>query len=698
MEDDRKQILMRVYILYFLLLLAGLAIVGKIVYLQVVEGEHLREEARQSTMEFRNIEAVRGSIHDANGRLLATSVPIFDLRMDVASPLISEKLFKARIDSLAEGMAAIFPGREAYTIKAELRQARRKGNRYFLLQRDVTYDQLKKVRELPLFRRGKYKGGLIVISNNQREKPFRELASRTIGYSRNEYRVGLEGAYHDVLKGESGKQLMQRVAKNVWIPVDQNNLVEPRNGYDIITTLDVSIQDVAQSALKESLERHKADHGSAILMEVATGEIRAIANLKRDKDTETYHESYNYAIGESTEPGSTFKIASLMVGLEDGKFDVDEQVDTEGGMTTFYGQKMIDSHEGGFGEISLARSLEVSSNVGISKLVYKAYASEPEKFVEGLKKLGLTEKLNIEIPGEAKPIIKNPKSASWSKVTLPWMSIGYEVELTPMQILSFYNTIANNGKMMKPMFVREIKSAGKTIKTNDPVVLNDAVASAETIAKARKMLEGVVEDGTAKNLFNTVYNIAGKTGTAQIAKDSEGYENSGYKASFVGYFPADNPKYSCIVVINNPTTGSYYGSSVAAPVFKEIADRVYATQMDIHEDSVHQTNDFNAQLLAGYAKDYYDILDILNFNLQIEKDALYVYYDAASTGQQLRAHEMASGVVPDVRGMGVRDACYILRKKGLRVNFSGRGRVVTQSVAPGTKVTRGREINLKLKV
>ncbi len=699
MEEGRKQILIRVYILYVFLLMGGLAILGKIVYLQVVKGEELEQKAREITMAYRNVEAVRGSIHDENGRLLATSVPIFDIRMDVASGHISDELFSDKLDSLAHGLANIFKDRHYRTYRAELMAARSSGNRYLLIKRNVTYNDLKKLRELPILRRGKYKGGLIVIEKNRRERPFRKLAARTIGYSRTGYQVGLEGAYNNVLEGDSGKQLMQRVARNFWMPVDQGNLVEPKNGHDIVTTLDVNIQDVAESSLEEHLRFHQADHGCAVLMEVATGEIKAIANLKRDTATGEYREAYNYAIGENTEPGSTFKIASLMVGLEQGKFDIDDSVDTEKGVTDFFGQKMEDSHEGGYGVISVGRSLEVSSNVAISKLIYKAYGSNPQEFIKGLKEMGITEPLGIEIKGEGKPLIKTPQNSSWSKVTLPWMSIGYEVEMTPLQVLTLYNAIANNGKMMKPMFVKEIRNAGIRLEEIKPQVIKQSVASRETIDKARRMLEGVVEEGTAKNLFNTVYKIAGKTGTAQIASGSAGYEYTGHKASFVGYFPADNPRYSCIVVVNKPARGLYYGGSVAAPVFKEIADKVYATQLDMHEDYRDSLPALNADMISGYQGDFASIAELLGVKLS-SVDPVSEFVDTRQNDDSfnLMPRKLRSGYVPDVRGMGARDAVYLLRREGLQVQLFGRGRVVKQSVRPGTRAVNGRKIMIELHV
>ncbi|MFO8053551.1 MAG: penicillin-binding protein [Bacteroidales bacterium] len=699
MEEARKQILIRVYILYFFLLIAGLAIIGKVLYLQVAKGEELSEKARKTTMAYQSVEAVRGSIHDENGMLLATSVPVFDVRMDVASPLIGDELFYKKVDSLARGLANLFKDRHYRSYRADLVSNRRGGNRYMLLKRNISYSDLKVVRELPVLRRGKYRGGLIEVSKSRRVKPFRKLASRTIGYSREGYRVGLEGAYDHVLEGDSGKQLMRRIANGVWIPVDQGNIVEPKNGYDIVTTLDVNIQDVAESALEKNLRFHDASHGCAVLMEVTTGEVKAIANLKKDTATGEYIEAYNYAIGESREPGSTFKIASLMVGLEDNKFDIDDSVDTYEGETEFFGQKMVDAHENGYGRISVKQALEVSSNVGVSKLIYQAYGSRPEKFVEGLKNMRLDKPLGLEIRGEKPPLIKSPGHATWSKVTLPWMSIGYEVQMTPLQILTFYNAIANGGRMMKPMFVKEFRSAGTVVENLSPEVLNPSIASKETIEKARQMLNGVVEEGTAKNLFNTVYNISGKTGTAQIALGSGGYAESGHSASFVGYFPVDKPKYSCIVIVNKPAKGLYYGSAVAAPVFKEIADKVYATRLSIHEDRVDSSDSFNVDILPGYKGDFNILKELSGLPItHNESPSEFVKYNTEKDGFTSIPIHIRSGFVPDVRGMGLRDAVYLLSREGLKVQVFGRGKVARQSVKPGTRAVEGRKIMIELKL
>lgn len=697
MEEDRKQILMRIYILYGIMLTVGLIIIGRVIYLQFVEGDELEEKTRERTMAYKSIEAVRGSIYDENGHLLATSVPVFDIRMDVASPLIDDELFNAKVDSLARKLAGLFKDKHYRTYRSRLIKNRKAGNRFMMLKKNVTYFEVKKLRTFPILRRGKYKGGLIVISKSRRVLPFKKLASRTIGYKIKDYRVGLEGAYNHVLKGDSGRQLMQRIAKDVWMPVDQGNIVEPRNGNDIRTTLNVNIQDVAENALEEHLKYHKADHGCAVLMEVETGKIKAIANLKRDTATGKYKEVYNYAVGESTEPGSTFKIASLLVGLDQGEFDIDDSVNTGNGEIEYFGQKMEDSHDEGYGTITVERALEVSSNVGISKMIYKSYSSKPEKFVEGLQDMGLHKKLDIKIPGEGGPLIKTPEDETWSKVSLPWMSIGYEVEMTPLQILTLYNAIANKGKKMKPIFVKDIRNAGKVLKEFEPEVLNESIASEKTINELQYMLEGVVENGTAENLFNTVYNIAGKTGTAQIAQGSSGYDHSGHKASFVGYFPAEDPEYSCIVVVNKPAKGTYYGSAVAAPVFKGIADKVYATQLNIHEEKEGTKDPLGADMIAGYQQDFKRLTGKVNLPVKsANSPSEFVKPVKGDNEFRLNPLPVRSGYVPDVRGMGARDAIYLLERAGLNVQIFGQGKVESQSINPGTRVSEGRKIMIAL--
>src|SRR5690606_6928859 len=437
---------------------------------------------------------------------------------------------------------------------------------------------------------------------------FNILAARTIGYDREGIQpVGIEGAYSKELRGINGKRLEQKIAGGVWMPISDENEIEPVDGSDVYSTIDVNIQDVAESALMKQLKKHHAGYGCVAVMEVATGEIKAIANLQRVKDS-TYYESYNFAVGAATEPGSTFKLPALMAAFEDGYLDLDDMVDTEDGTTKFYDAVMRDSHKGGYGKISIKESFVKSSNVAISKEINRVYSKDPQKFIDRLNKMYVNKKLGIELAGEGTPYIKNTDDKSWSGITLPWMSIGYEVELTPLNILTFYNTVANNGKMVKPKFVREIRHRGQLVRKIETEVLNPSVCSEKTIKMAKEMLEGVVEEGTAKNLKNEVYKIAGKTGTAQIANKKLGYKYKNdlkvsHQASFVGYFPADNPKYTCIVVVNAPSKGVYYGNLVAGPIFKEVADKVYATSIEIHKEIHKKENQAKSRI--PYAKDGY---------------------------------------------------------------------------------------------
>ncbi|MCF8296384.1 MAG: transpeptidase family protein [Saprospiraceae bacterium] len=700
MKKVKKDILWRVYLVYFFMLAFGIAIISRVMFIQFAEGDIWKEKALKETVKEFDIKAIRGTIYASDGSVLATSVPIFDIRMDVASPLIPDSVFNRDIDSLSIYLANMFGDRHWRTYKSNLKSARRNGNRYHLVKRNVQYEQLKKLRKFPIYRRGNNRGGLIAIIKDRREMPFKLLAQRTIGFWRKGYNVGLEGAYSKELQGVNGKKLMQKTARGSWKPLNDESLVEPEHGKDIISTIDINIQDVAESALKRQLIRHGADHGCAILMEVQTGAIKAIANLKLDTSSGNYYETYNYAVGASSEPGSTFKLASLLVALEDGKFDLDDTVNTGDGTTMYYDRKMEDSHKGGYGKVNVQRAFEVSSNVGVSKLIYKAYSKNPQEFIDGLSRLGINKPLGIEIKGEGQPKIKSPKDKKeWSGVTLPWMSIGYELAITPLQTLALYNAVANDGKMIKPMFVTQIKQTGKTLKTFEPIVLNEAICSPATIKKAKIMLEGVVERGTATNLKNPIYKIAGKTGTAQIAAGSGGYNKTNYKASFVGYFPADKPKYSCIVVINNPTSGIYYGGSVAGPVFKEIADKVYATELEIQENHDTISNESSVPLVrTGYQDELLKIYSTIDFETsRSNPTANWVKTSNDHDLVKLQTKRIKYGFVPDVIGMSAKDAVFLLEDLGLNVKMIGKGKVKKQSIVPGTRIIAGTSIIIELK-
>ncbi|MFZ4462300.1 MAG: penicillin-binding protein [Bacteroidales bacterium] len=701
--DSKKVILMRVYLLYALMLLFGAAIIGRIVYIQFWMGDALLAKSQQQEFRVFSIEAMRGNIMSDDGSLLATSIPIFEVRMDVGSPNIDQQSFDREVDSLAHNLSVLFPETSKSEFLSELKNARREGNRYLLLQNKVSYEKLKKLKKFPIIRRGKYKGGLILVQHDRREKPYKELASRTIGYENTleDLHVGLEGAYHEDLKGTEGKQLRRKINSGDWKPVFDGNELEPQNGKDVVSTIDIVIQDVAEGALRRNLTENNAQQGCAILMEVATGQIKAIANLVRDDKTGEYFESYNYAIRENVEPGSTFKLASMLVLLDDNKVDLNDHLYIGNGQTMYYNQTMKDVHGIRDGNITVAEAFEHSSNVGISKLVYNAYKNNPEAFIDKLYSFGINKSLGIELSGEGEPHIKHPSDKQhWSGTSLPWMSIGYELSITPLQMLTLYNAVANNGKMVKPLFVKEIRQGGIVIKSNDPVVLNEAIVSAQAIQKARKLLEGVVENGTGKSLKNSVFKIAGKTGTAQIASGSAGYNKVNYNASFAGYFPADNPRYSCIVVVNNPSMGKIYGGAVAAPVFKEIADKIYATRIDIHDNiAKYDTVADSVPVFRGpaYFEDVHELyasLNILTDNRAFKNE--WITSHSKPRQVLLDAYQSVPDSMPDFSGMNGKDAVYLIEQMGMYPKIKGNGMVVGQSVPSGSPRIPGQTIELQL--
>ncbi|PKP10278.1 MAG: peptidoglycan glycosyltransferase [Bacteroidetes bacterium HGW-Bacteroidetes-4] len=700
-NNTRKELVVRLSMVYIAVVAFALGIVVKVVYLQVAEHDKWINANTFSQKDI-VIEPDRGDICASDGRILATSVPYYEVRIDLKSPGITHEVFNKNIDSLALALSNLFRDKSANEYKRELIAQRAKGSRYHLLQRRVDYTQLKEIKTFPILNRGQYKGGLIVIQENRRIQPFVNLASRTIGYqNKGGTDVGLEDAFNHFLSGEKGVRMVQRIAGNYWMPVNDGSEVEPQNGYDVITTIDINLQDVAHAALHHQLQRHSASHGVAILMEVKTGDVKAIVNLKRDKEG-FYTEQFNYAIGERTEPGSTFKLPALMVALEDGYVDLDDSVDTGSGVVRYHDKDVRDSKEGGFGKITVQRAFEVSSNVGLSKIITQYYTGNEERFVKGLKRMSLTERLNVDIKGERSPYIKFPSDTLWSGVSLPQMAYGYEVEQTPLQILTFYNAVANNGKMLRPRFVKAVTDHGRVVERFSTQVINPTICSRSTINKAKKMLEGVVERGSAQNLKNSNYKIAGKTGTAQIANQKYGYKYNSqvsYQASFVGYFPADNPRYSCIVVVNAPSSGVYYGNLVAGQVFKVIADKVYSTSLDMHEAIAKQ------QLIAenipytrnGHKLELEHVLKELSIqSVGVDINSQWVATAKRDTTVQLYNRYVKKNEVPDVSGMGAKDALYILENLGLHVIVHGRGTVNSQSIQPGSRINKGDKIVLNL--
>jgi len=699
--NPRKTIMTRIYIVYGAMCLFALAVAVKAGRIVAVEGEMWRQKAQELTTQYQNIEAARGNIFAEDGSLLATSKPIYEVRWDVNTPHINKETFNAGIGPLSQGLAKLFPEKSAQTWKRELTTARNNGSRYFLIKRDVEYKQLRQMRELPLFELGQYRGGLISIQKSRRAKPFRELAARTIGYDRPGYQVGLEGAFADQLAGVGGKRLMQRIAGGVWKPIPDATEIEPTDGADLITTLDVNIQDVAQHALETQLTNHNAQSGCAILMEVATGDIKAIANLTLQEDG-SYKETFNYAIGAATEPGSTFKLVSMLALLEDSDAQLTDSVDISWGRTRFYDREMKDSKTDLHKKLTVAEVFEKSSNVGTAVKVNELFAKSPDKWIAHVRALHMDRTLGIGIGGEAKPVVKDPADKKhWYGTTIPWMSIGYEVMVSPMHILTLYNAVANNGTMVRPRLVKSITRHGQVEREFPVEVLNPRICSPSTVARLRLMMEGVVEHGTAQNLKHADYKIAGKTGTAQIAKDG-GYKKSGitYQASFVGYFPAHDPKYTCMVVVNAPSNHVYYANVVAGPIFKEISDKVYSTRIDILEELAQDT----AALVQrrplpknGKRTGVEKVLAGLGVPYRLDNND-NEWATAQTDGDTVRLTQIVNDGqgVPRVTGMGARDAIYLLENAGLRVVLRGSGTVRQQSILPGTRIVRGTPIVIEL--
>ncbi len=704
MMDEQRILRLRINLVYGLLVLFALAITYHLFRIQLVEGAKWRAESVKVATAIRTVLPDRGHIYSDDGRLLATSVPQYDVRMDMRADGLTDALFDAHVDSLALALSQLFMDRSAAEYKRDLLIARGRGERYHLVKRNVDHDQLRVLRTFPLYRLGRSKAGLVVEKRTIRMHPFGRLAARTVGYVlKDSTAIGLEGGFDPWLKGVTGHRLERRLSGGAWMPVDEEGAQDPVPGSDIHTTIDINLQDLTDHALEAQLRKNGAHHGCVVVMETATGYVRAISNLTLQADS-SYAEDLNYAVGFGTEPGSTFKTASLMVALDDGLVKPTDRWDTKGGKVRFYNRTMSDSHDGGFGVIDLHRALEVSSNTAISQAIVKAYGKQPDRFVNGLRRLGLDRPLGVRIPGEAMPILRGPEDKKhWSGVSLPWMSIGYEVSLTPLQVLTFYNGIANNGRVMQPQFVSRVTRAGKEVERFEPVALNERMCSERTLKEIRSMLEGVVDTGTATNLRAAHFRIAGKTGTAQIAAGNAGYKVNGtsYQASFVGYFPADAPKYTCIVVVSSPSQRGYYGNVVAGPIFREIADKIYSNRLELQTGlaSLDPAAARTPVSYAGNAADLRTAMLGLGIDAVQDGEGEWVNTTAADSAVVMTPRALPGdlqGMVPNVVGMGLKDALYILENRGLHVRIVGNGMVKRQSLRPGERYQRGNTIILEL--
>lgn len=698
----RANILLRVYLAFGLIVLFAFAVLLRLADVQFIQGHKWKAMADSlSTREF-DIEAARGNIYSVDGSLLATSIPEYELRMDMfAGGIQKDEVFNSKVDSLGMKLSQFFGDKSSKDYSRMLRKARQDSARYLLIKRKVSYQDLKVIRTFPLINIGKHTGGLMAIQQNKRILPFKDLAARTIGYKNKNVKngVGLEGSFGDYINGESGKRLMQRISGGDWVPVNSDAEIAPKDGADIISTIDINMQDLAQNALKKQLIKSNAHHGVVIVMEVATGEIRAVANYTKVAEGD-YKEQLNYAISGNQDPGSTFKLASYMALLEDKLVDTNTLVGT--GTYQVPGNKKIvkDSH-GSIGVVTVKKAFEQSSNAAIAELVNRSYRDNQSKFTDHLYRWHLNEKLDLQIPGEAKPTIKNPKNKSWNKfLTLPQMAYGYEMELTPLKMVSFYNAIANNGKYIAPIFVKEIRRLGNPIEQFKARVINEKICSDVTLSKIKAMLEGVVTEGSGRQVvYNPLYKIAGKTGTAQVADGNLGYKaNKQYQASFVGYFPADKPKYTMIVVINDPK-GAYYGALVSGPVFREVADRIYASDINMYSGVKQNVmgNTVAPEAKAGESKATKQVYNAFGIKALYAAKSDYFNSVDTSNGVAYQENTPIRGVMPNVNGMGLRDAMYLIGNAGLKARVKGSGKVMSQSIQAGNKVGKGLMVELELR-
>lgn len=692
------------FIYRFIFIPIALAVIGKVVYLQFInptETTDIDIAYREET-----IDAIRGDILARDGRPMATSVPYYQIRMDFVVP--NEDTFKKYVDDLSRSLAEFFKNKSTAQYKKELMQARAKGNRYKAIgNRLVDYTELEEVKKFPILRLGANRGGLIVEQKYKRNNPYGRLAYRTIGFINTEGTgVGIEGSCDFYLKGTPGKQTIQKMLGGEWKPVTGIEGEAPKDGYDIQTTIDIEIQEAAEKALREQLAKGmNIEGGTAIVMEVETGAIRAIANMK--KMGNGYDESYNYAIGDATEPGSVFKLMTLVALLEDGHVSLEDPIDGSGGKWNYGGHTYSDTHDYGMMDVKMA--LAKSSNVAFAKLAVANYEGQEQKYVDRLNSMKVGERFNLDIQGEARAAIYGPGDAMWSRSSLSSMAIGYSTLLTPLHTLTFYNAIANDGKMMKPYFIENYQENGAIVKNFGPQEISGSICSKETAMEARRALRYVVEVGTGRFMNNAKYQIAGKTGTSRIAfGGKQGYERNGYRryqASFAGFYPAENPKYSAIVVLySGETRGNFYGGSWAGPVFKEIADHIYSTSSDwkpvldgkVQHNSTPEVktgrmdaqNKVLAELGVGYTKK----------GISERNSSGWAEFHKDTTGQLVaRNFPTDNDSLVNVVDMGLKDAIYLLENNGYKVNFTGYGKVVAQSPAAGTRLEKNSVVNLTLK-
>jgi len=703
--DVKKDILWRIYLCFIAIIILGGIVLGRAIYIQRVQGAYWKKISNAEHLKYMDINAERGTIYSEDGNMLSTSIPVFDIYIDFGADGLREKngkRFYNNLDSLSISLSKLFKDASVSSYKKILTAGYKKQLRYFPLKKKISFEEYTALRDFPLVRQGRNKSGFIIDVRDNRVNPYVLLANRTVGLSRGDTsrNVGLERSYDSVLKGQTGSRLMRYMA-GAYVPVDGAE-IEPENGKDIITTIDTYIQDVAENALMKMMVQNNSLHGTCIVMETSTGKIKAIANLGQRPDGE-YIEDYNYGLGRRTEPGSVFKLATLISLLEDKYVDTGSIVDCEGGRKLFYGLRITDSHLGVY-DITVKEAFARSSNVAFAKMADEYYHNQPMKFYNHLHDLHLDRGSGIDIVGAAHPYIKKPTSKYWTKTTLPFMAHGYEELVTPLQLLMVYNAVANNGKMMQPYLVNSVNDMGVEVKSFKPKVLVDKICSDETLGKLKACLMAVVqsEHGTGHALETNVYQFAGKTGTAVTAMDNRGYNkgNKIYQSAFMGYFPAENPKYTIAVVIQNSSLSKLvYGGSVSGPVFREVADKIYAEKIGSKSlNSLLQDSDSNALKFYGFKNDINKILSTFSYSTSGSAKT-WTSADLNNNHAALNSEfdtTTAINKVPDVTGFGLKDAIYLLENMGLKVKAKGSGKVVYQSLAQNADFQKGQLINLQL--
>ena len=701
--DVKRDILWRVYLSYILVIIVSFAILGKAFYIQQVQGKYWRSLSDSLHQRIAEIPAARGTIYSEDGQMLSTNIPQFDITIDFRVEPLHEKngkIFRENIDSLSIALAGLFKDQSADKYKSDLTAAyeSREGNYEF--KKKIDYRQYLSLSKFPLFKLGRYKSGMIAQEKNVRLNPYENIGYRTIGLARDENKVGLELSYDTVLNGRNGRQLVRAIAGGVTVPVEEGEFeIAPETGKDIVSTLDVFIQEVTENALMRMMIKNQATYGIAMVMEVKTGKIKAIANLGKMGEG-VYREDLNYAM-TPTEPGSTFKLVTLLSALEDGKVTLNSTVDLEGGVWRVANQTVYDSEKHGKHQATVLEAFEESSDVGMAKIAMTHYNNNVEAYFKHLTKLRLDSTSGIDLIGEKQPRIVKPGSKMWGPTTLPWMAFGYNIEIAPIQTLNLYNAIANNGVMMRPYLVNSIQEEGRVIKTFLPKVYNAQLCKPTTIRDLRIALEGVCINGTAKTLFkNSLYKVAGKTGTALVANGNKGYGEGIYQSSVAGYFPADNPQYTCVVIIKNRAHAPvFYGGAVAGPVFKEISDRLYSTYIQ-NKLGIAPVVQLKDSAVFKYAVSKMSLKTIANqLSLKYQDSSVNNDWVALEgNGNRIKATQqiISDTTMPNITGMKLQDALWLCEKKGLVVKCVGRGKVIKQSIVQGQYIQKGQQIQIEL--